>query len=239
MSFNLTTWKEQAPTGLRKVGTNIRIFLSQKGPYVVYTALLAAAVAPLVVAAGSGILPVMAALYGIAGGVGGNMIADQLQRWVDDASKLKDEDKLQAQIAQWIAHQIGAKPDFIIDGDAILKTTDAIKAAQTEMSSEDQAAFKQRLAEELQQLGNYAEFAAQLTSGAMAMGENATAAGAGAVIAGGDVGGDIDTDGGDGGPGTGAVAHGKNATAAGQGAVIVKGNVKGGISTGNKKKPKV
>ena len=171
--------------------------------------------------------------------VGGNMIADQLQRWVDDAGKLKDEDKLQAQIAQWMAQQAADNADFIIDGDAILKTTDAIETAQTEMSPEDQAAFKQRLAEELQQLGNYAEFAAQLTSGAMALGENATAAGAGAVIAGGNVGGDIDTDGGDGGPGTGAIAHGKGATSAGTGAVIVKGNVSGGISTGNKKKPKV
>lgn len=237
MSFNLTAWKEQATTGLRKVGVNIKPFLTKKAPYIVYATLLAVAVAPLVLAAGSGYIAVVTALGALAGGAGGDMIAEQLQRWIDDAGKDPDDEALQAKIAEWISLQIAKNKDFIIDGDAILKGTHAIETAQSAMPPEEQAAFKQRLTEELQQMGNYANFAAQLTSGAIAIGENATATGAGAVIAGGDVGGDIETDGGDAGPGSGAIAHGKGATAAGAGSVIVKGNVTGGISTSNKKKP--
>ena len=50
MSFNLTTWKEQAPAGLRKLGSTIKARLSDTAPYIVYGSLLAAAVAPLVIA---------------------------------------------------------------------------------------------------------------------------------------------------------------------------------------------
>ena len=121
MSFNLTAWKEQATTGLRKVGVNIKPFLTKKAPYIVYATLLAVAVAPLVLAAGSGYIAVVTALGALAGGAGGDMIAEQLQRWIDDAGKDPDDEALQAKIAEWISLQIAKNKDFIIDGDAILK----------------------------------------------------------------------------------------------------------------------
>ncbi len=80
MPFLPETWQAKVTERLWEW----RLRVEQAKPAAVYTTLSAAALWPLVQAAKStGILPVALALGNVVAGVGGNLIAEQIQRWHD------------------------------------------------------------------------------------------------------------------------------------------------------------
>ena len=236
MTLDVTVWKKRAGLNLRQLGANLRqrvSGLTKAAPYAVYGSLMAATVWPLVQTAWQtgNVVAVGALLVGIAGSVGGNLIAEQLQRWADAADN-EGEAAAQAQIVDWIEAELPQQPALREAGDALLQQADALPAAKAGLSDEDRAWFVQQLANEMHGLGNYAQFAEHLQGATIAEGEDAVAAASGAVVALGDVEGDINTSGAGNAPGGPTIAKGKGATAVNTGAVVVRGKVKGNINTG-------
>ena len=72
MAFDLTIWKEQAQNKFQQLGTWLQRRKNEDAPYLVYGTLCSMSLWPLIEAAKAGhLLPVMLALGGVAGGVGG------------------------------------------------------------------------------------------------------------------------------------------------------------------------
>jgi hypothetical protein len=180
----LARWKDKVYE--RLVAWHLR--LEQAKPRSVYTALSAAALWPLVQAAQSeGVLPVAVALGSVAAGVGSNLIAEQIQRWNDQA-----EGTAEADIETWIATQMAADAEFHQTLDTILDHVEAIPQALTILGDADRQWFTRTLHDELHAMGNLPRFEAHLRgSGAIVQGPGAVGAGAGGVAVGGDVHGNI------------------------------------------------
>lgn len=186
MSFTLQTWQDQAHTQFHKVGAWVERAKHEAAPYLLYGGLCSLSLWPLVEAAQKGqMLDVMLALGTVASGVGGNLLAEQVQRWKDQADAQPD--------AQWVIEQAPANEDVCAALDAILTKLNAIPQAQAELNEADREWFAQTLRQELSQLGNLARFESQLIgSGAIAQGQG-RAAGERGVIVEGNVQGDVVT----------------------------------------------
>jgi hypothetical protein len=186
MSFTLQTWQAQAGKQLRGIGGWLERARHQAAPNLVYGALCGLSLWPLVEAAQQGqTLPVMMALGNIAAGVGGNLLAEQVQRWRDRAD--------QETVAQWAAETAPTNPQLREALDQILEKLDAIPQAQAVRGESDRQWFTQTLRQELASLGNLPRFEAQLSgSGAIAQGQG-RAVGQGGVLVEGDVQGDVIT----------------------------------------------
>lgn len=184
MAFTIQTWKEQAGKRLQKAGDWLAGVKQSYAPRLLYGGLCGAALWPLIQAAQKGqTLDVMMALGTVAAGIGGNLLAEQVQRWKDRAD--------QQTVTQWVVEQAPANPELRQALDDILDKLDAIPQAQAGLSEADHEWFNQTLQKELAQLGNLERFKARLVgSGAIAQGHS-VAAGAGGVAVGGDVHGDI------------------------------------------------
>jgi hypothetical protein len=186
MTFNLDIWKEKAGEQLRTLGDWLRRRGARDAPCLLYGTLCGLSLWPLVEAAQAGqTLPVMMGLGSVAAGVGGNLIAEQVQRWKGRADK--------AQVAQWVVENAPTNPDLREALDDILESLDAVAQAQAGLGEAEREWFAVTLRKELAQLGNLARFEATLSgSGAIAQ-EHSVAAGAGGVAVGGDVHGDVVT----------------------------------------------
>jgi hypothetical protein len=162
--------------------------IEQARPSSVYTALCAAALWPLVQAAQhEGILPIVLALGNVMAGVGGNLIAEQLQRWHDRANPTSE-----AEVDAWLQEQVATNTDLRQELDTILEHLQVISQARTHLNTDDRQWFVQTLRTELTAMGNLARFEAHLTgSGAIAQGDHAQAVGAGGTLVGRDVHGDV------------------------------------------------
>jgi hypothetical protein len=184
MPFLPETWKAKVTERLWEW----RLRVEQARPEAVYSALSAAALWPLVQAAqNTGMLPVALALGNVVAGVGGNLIAEQLQRWHDQASPTSEAD-----IATWITAHITTNADLRQALDTILEQLQVISQARECLQANDRIWFVQKLRTELVELGNLARFEAHLTgSGAIAQGPGAVAAGQGGVAIGGNVHGNV------------------------------------------------
>jgi len=126
------------------------------------------------------------ALGSVAGGIGGDLIAGQVQRWKERAD--------QAEVAGWVAEHASANADLRAALDDVLEQLDALVQAQAGMGEDDRRWFAETLQEEMSRLGNLARFEAALSgSGAIAQGEGARAVGQGGVLVEGDVHGDVVT----------------------------------------------
>ncbi len=181
MSFTLNVWKEKAAGGLRQAGDWLERRKTQDAPQLLYGALCGLSLWPLVEAAQAGeLLPVMVALGSVAGGVGGNLIAEQLQRWKDRADE--------SQVAEWVIEHAPDDADLRDALDDILEKLDAVAQAQAGLSERDRGWFTETLREELAQLGNLTRF-----EGVIAQGTGARAVGQVGVWVEGDVGGDVVT----------------------------------------------
>ena len=187
MEFTLDIWKEQAAAQLRRIGGWLEQRKTQDAPYLVYGALCGLSLWPLVEAARAGqVLPVMMALGSVAAGVGGNLIAEQVQRWKDQADE--------AQVAGWVAERAPADPGLREALDGILERLDAVAQAQAGLSDGDRRWFTATLSQEMSRLGNLARFQATLRGpGAIAQGAGAKAVGQGGVLVEGNVQGDVVT----------------------------------------------
>ena len=157
MAFDLSTWKQAVAEKAHHIGDWARQQAKAGAPYALYGTLCGMSLWPLLEAAQSGqFLPVMLALGAVGGGVGGNLIAEQIQRWKDSADQISQE-----QVAQWTSEQAG-RPEMRDTLDAMLEKVEAIPAAQAGLDAESKAWFAPTLREELTQLGNLARFEAVL-----------------------------------------------------------------------------
>jgi hypothetical protein len=122
MPFLPDTWKAKVTERLWKW----RLRVEQARPAAVYSALSAAALWPLVQAAQStGMLPVALALGNVVAGVGGNLIAEQIQRWHDQAHLPSEAD-----VATWVATHITTNADLHQALDTILEHLQVISQAR-------------------------------------------------------------------------------------------------------------
>jgi hypothetical protein len=184
MTFNLETWKEKAGGRLHEMGAWLEGRKAQDAPYLLYGALCGASLWPLVQAAQAGqLLPAVMALGSVAAGVGGNLLAEQVQRWKDDADE--------AALAGWVAEHAPADPDLREALDAVLAQLEAVTQAQAALSEADRDWFAATLRGELAQLGNLARFEATLTGPGVIAQDHSVAATTGAVAVGRDVHGDV------------------------------------------------
>ena len=104
MPFLPETWKAKVTECLWEWWLRVE----QARPAAFYSTLSAAALWPLVQASQStGMLPVALALGNVVAGVGGNLIAEQIQRWHDQASPTSEAD-----IAIWITTHITTNADL-------------------------------------------------------------------------------------------------------------------------------
>jgi formylglycine-generating enzyme required for sulfatase activity len=177
MSFSLENWKDK----LYEYLWDWRLRLEQTKPKAVYTTLSAMTLWPLVQAAqGAGFASTLMTLASVAAGVGGNLIAEQIQRWRDQTETLSEKE-----IEQWIQDHIATNTDIREALDTILDRLEAIPRMQESLNRDDWLWFTQTLGYELTTLGNSNRFAVYLTgAGAVAQGEHAQATGAGGVLVG-------------------------------------------------------
>jgi hypothetical protein len=184
MPFLPETWKAKVTECLWVW----RLRVEEARTAAVYSALSAAALWPLVQAAQStGMLSVALALGNVAAGVGGNLIAEQIQRWHDQAHPPSEAD-----VATWITAHITTNADLRQALDTILEQLQVISQAQEHLHADDYQWFEQTLRTELAALGNLARFEAHLTGdGAIAQGAGAKAVSKQGTLIEGDVGGDF------------------------------------------------
>ena len=172
MPFTLETWKAQVYERL----WDWRLRLEQARPVSIYSTLSAMALWPLVQAAQSeGMLPMAMTLGNVAAGVGGNLIAEQVQRWRDHAAEASHDE---ATIAAWVKEHLATQADLRLALDTILERLETVPQAQATLDEAQRAWFAQTLRQELAAMGSLARFAAHLTgSGSIAQGPEAVAAG--------------------------------------------------------------
>jgi hypothetical protein len=184
MPFDLKTWREKTEQRVQALRTQIA---QRSVPRLLYAGLCGAALWPLVEAVQQGdLLLGMAALGQVAAGVGGNLLAEQVQRWKDSADE--------GEITAWVAEEVPSNAALQETLDAILEQTQAAANTRAGLSEKDRAWFDRRLAEELERMGHSQDYQAWLEiSGAVAQGPGATAVGERGVHVAGDVGGDIVT----------------------------------------------
>ena len=223
MDFTLATWKQAAADKLQAIGGWLDRRRRQDAPYLLYGTLCGLSLWPLIEAAQAGqFLPVMMALGSVAGGVGGNLLAEQVQRWKDHAGELDE-----AEVADWAAEQAAADPELRQALDAILEKLEAIPQAQAALATEERdsrAWFVATLRDELVRLGSQLRLEATVTgSGAIAQGSGAQAAGERGVAAR-DIGGPVLI-------GDRSAAAGRGGAAvAGNGNIVIAGPVQGGVT---------
>ncbi len=159
MGFELANWKEKTVEGWQKASGRLAQWKTQDAPYLLYGTLCGLSLWPLVEAYQSGqTLPAMMALGSVAAGVGGNLLAEQVQRWKDGADS--------KQVTKWVVEQVPDNPELRDALDAILEQLELIQQAPQGLAESDRQWFTQTLQSELSQLGNLARFERALAWGA-------------------------------------------------------------------------
>ncbi|MBI4587624.1 MAG: hypothetical protein HY725_02195 [Candidatus Rokubacteria bacterium] len=180
MTFDLDHWKER----LRERLDGWWRRAERAGATSVYAGLTAAALWPLVEAAQKGeMIQVILALGAVSGGVGANLIAEQIQRWKDRTDRIGEED-----VAAWVEERVGREGNLRNALDDILERLEVVAAVGAGLGADERRAFEDALRTDLERLGNLARFQATVCgSGAIAQGDRSVAAGAGGVAAGRDI----------------------------------------------------
>jgi hypothetical protein len=143
-------------------------------PGAAYAGICCSALLPLAIEAQSGdLLRVGTALGAALGGIGGNLIANQLQRFRDHAAGAVD---LADSLQEWLVKEIPKNIALRQELDTLLEKLDVIAEARRSIPVSDHQEFVGRLSEELTRLGNLNRFEAHLHApGAIAQGAGATA----------------------------------------------------------------
>ncbi len=180
MAFDVQIWRKRLSS--RMEGWKGRWEQARSaGVPSLYAFLSAMALWPVVEAARQGEWAALAELGGVAAGVGGNLLANQIQSWKDEADAARQLDQA-AQENEEIRAAL----------DAVLEHLHVVAQAQAGLDDVDQAWFAKMLRAELARLGNLGRYDAVLIgSGAIAQGPGARAVGEGGVLVEGDVAGDV------------------------------------------------
>jgi len=173
--MDLNSWQTRVREGLQASSATIRAL----APGTLYGFLAGSTLLPLVTAVNQGDLAALATLGTIAGGVGGNLIANQVQAW---------KDRSDAELAAELGELAAERDDWRQAIDAVMTAVETPRIVQAILSEADRDWFVRALRDELGRLGNLGHYEATLTgSGAIVQGAVAVGAGAGGVAVGGDV----------------------------------------------------
>jgi formylglycine-generating enzyme required for sulfatase activity/energy-coupling factor transporter ATP-binding protein EcfA2 len=193
MTFSIEQWQARAK---QKYETLTQWLSRQTTPvgYMAYGALTTFTMWPLVevisAAAQAGQpLPYEAfmALGGVAGGVGGNLLASQIQNWYEAASRGEAPDE--ADVLAWLSEHALAKEELQPALDQILEALQAVRQAHETVAPADWGPFFQQLLADMQQIGNFANYEAQLIGdGLIVQGDHNIVADRGGVIVQGNLG---------------------------------------------------
>ena len=179
MAFNIDSWKDR----IKQRFQNWQPRTTKLAVDSLYVTLAAAALWPVAQAYHQGEILAVMAMGQLLAGVGGNLLANVVQQVKDEADTAV---QLQGVIAE--------KPAVIQELDTLLEGLDVLQQVQAELAQEDRIWFLETLQAELKALGNLNHFEATLAEGsALAYGDHAIAAAAGAVVVNGDVNGNINT----------------------------------------------
>jgi formylglycine-generating enzyme required for sulfatase activity len=140
-----------------------------------YGAISASTILPVVAAVTGGDYAALVALGGVAGSVGGNLIANQIQKWHD-----KDEAQLAAELGQLAE----AQPEWRDALDALILELETPRVVQAVLGEKEWDRFQRLLREELAKLGNEQKYEIYLTQNTS---YKAEVSGSGAVAQGGSV----------------------------------------------------
>ncbi|MCP5086179.1 MAG: SUMF1/EgtB/PvdO family nonheme iron enzyme [Rhodobacteraceae bacterium] len=196
MNFTLASWKSKSK---EKYTTLIQSMSqqTQNAELIAYGTLTSLTLWPLVehvsTAAQSGQpLPLGAimVLGSVAGGVGGNLLASQIQNWYE--ATRGDHAPTEADVLAWLQTNALTNQEFLADIDQMLQTLEAIPNAQAVLPESDWHTFGARLWDDLARLGNLPRYEATLIgSGVIVQGDNNTAVGPGGVLIQGNLSGDL------------------------------------------------
>ncbi|MFN8473874.1 MAG: SUMF1/EgtB/PvdO family nonheme iron enzyme [Anaerolineae bacterium] len=139
--MDLNTWKQAARDRL----VAIRDAFRGRAPGTLYGALSAAAILPVVAAVNQGDFAALVALTGVVGGVGGNLIANQIQAW---------KDKSEAEIAANLTEKAQADDQWREALDTLIEKLDVVAAVEVGLSQADQQWFQETLQAEVERLGS-------------------------------------------------------------------------------------
>ena len=166
MEFTVERWKAAA----KEKYTELANWLKRQGEPVgvmAYGGLTAFTLWPLVeyVAAAAQVgqpLPLSAILTlgSIAGGVGGNLLASQIQNWYENSKN--GAAPTEEDVLAWLSTNALQKEDIQPALDQMLQELDAIPQANEAMAESDWSPYFERLLAELKQIGNFPRFQAQL-----------------------------------------------------------------------------
>ncbi|MFZ1396117.1 MAG: NACHT domain-containing protein, partial [Candidatus Promineifilaceae bacterium] len=196
MDFTTAGWKAKAKEKYREL-TRWLGRGTQNAGFVAYGALSSLTLWPLVeyvsAAAQAGQpLPLagIMALGSVAGGVGGNLLAGQIQNWYDAATK--GNSPTEADVLAWLQAHALTKDNVREAVDEMLEKLEAIPNAQAALSESDWRAFGQQLLQELARIGNLTRYQATLIgSGILVQGDNNLVVGPGGVLIQGNLQGDL------------------------------------------------
>ena len=156
MLFDKAVWHKRAVERLQTAVEWVQQW-GQDVPMVVYSKVAGLTVWPLVEAAvqTGQFLPAVGALYTVVSGVGSNLIAEQLQRWQDEAEEVDE-----VTVVEWVGAQMVVNQNIRDSLDGILEAFGAFEAVQQGLTAHEQAWFRTTLEAELTALGNWPRFAA-------------------------------------------------------------------------------
>ena len=140
MDIDLEWWKAQLRDPLRRFSDDPKGALGRAGAQTLFGYLATMTLFPLAVAAAEGeLIPVVVALGSIAGSVGGNLIANKVQRWKDEATAIEE-----------LERELPESPELRQALDQILSKLGVIEDAQREMEEDERRSFASQLNREVQ-----------------------------------------------------------------------------------------
>ncbi len=171
--MDLSTWKAAVTRRL----TDSAHFLKQKSPGALYWTLAASSLFPVIAAFNGGDPTALVTLVSVVGGVGGNLIANQIQGWKDRSAD---------QVAQDLADLVRSDQQWRETLDQVMEKVQTVQTTLAALNVDDRAWFVEALRLELAHLGNESRYEALLDgSGAIAQGDHALAGGERAAVVGG------------------------------------------------------
>ena len=175
MTFKTENWRDRIGQKVSGLGHWLKRRQQEDLPYVAYGTIAGMTVWPLVEAAvvTGQVAPVIGALYATAAGLGTNLIANQLEKWKDQANP-----PTEAEVTAWIQQNVAENSELRQGLDTLIEKLEVIPQAQAALPDADKDWFLQTLQAELQQLGSQLDLQAILVgSGAIAQGDGAKALG--------------------------------------------------------------